>query len=254
MHQPADLLTPDQMAAVDRAAPGAGVPGLTLMENAGRAVTRAIRQHYRPCRVLVLCGPGNNGGDGYVVARLLAQEGWPVTVAALAEPRAASDAAVMRRRWTGSMRGFVAAEAARAELVVDAVFGAGLGRDIAPEVAEVLRAAGRVVAVDTPSGVDGATGGVRGYAPQAEMTVTFVRLKPAHLLLPGRDLCGKRILADIGMPDAALRAVEAKTFANGPGLWQLPALEAQGQKYTRGMLTILAGSEMAGASRLASMG
>jgi ADP-dependent NAD(P)H-hydrate dehydratase / NAD(P)H-hydrate epimerase len=254
MDQPADLLTPDQMAAVDRAAPAAGVPGLTLMENAGRAVARAIRRHYRPCRVLVLCGPGNNGGDGYVVARLLAQEGWPVTVAALAEPRAGSDAAVMRRRWTGPMRGFVAAEAARAELVVDAVFGAGLGRDIAPEVAEVLRAAGRVVAIDTPSGVDGATGAVRGYAPQAEMTVTFVRFKPGHLLLPGRDLCGKCALADIGMPEAALGAVHAASFANGPGLWRLPALEAQGQKYTRGMLTVLAGSEMAGASRLASMG
>jgi hydroxyethylthiazole kinase-like uncharacterized protein yjeF len=254
MDQPADLLTPEQMAAVDRAAPSAGVSSLTLMENAGRAVGRAIRQRYRPCRVLVLCGPGNNGGDGYVVARLLAQEGWPVAVAALAEPRAGGDAAVMRRRWAGPMRGFFAAEAARAELVVDAVFGAGLGRDIAPEVAEVLRAAGRVVAIDTPSGVDGATGAVRGYAPKAEMTVTFVRLKPGHLLLPGRDLCGTRILADIGMPDAALRAVEATSFANGPGLWRLPALEAQGQKYTRGMLTVLAGSEMAGASRLASMG
>jgi ADP-dependent NAD(P)H-hydrate dehydratase / NAD(P)H-hydrate epimerase len=254
MDQPADLLTPEQMAAVDRAAPSAGVPGLTLMENAGRAVARAIRQHYRPCRILILCGPGNNGGDGYVVARLLAQEGWPVTVAALAETRAESDAAVMRRRWLGPMRDFVAAEAARAELVIDAVFGAGLGRDVAPEVAEVLRAAGRVVAIDTPSGVDGATGAVRGYAPQAEMTVTFVRLKPGHLLLPGRDLCGKCILADIGMPEAAIRAVHATSFANGPGLWQLPALEAQGQKYTRGMLTVLAGSEMAGASRLASMG
>jgi ADP-dependent NAD(P)H-hydrate dehydratase / NAD(P)H-hydrate epimerase len=111
-----------------------------------------------------------------------------------------------------------------------------------------------VMAIDTPSGVDGATGAVRGYAPQAEMTVTFVRLKPGHLLLPGRDLCGTRILADIGMPEAAMRAAEATSFANGPGLWQLPALEAQGQKYTRGMLTVLAGSEMAGASRLASMG
>src|ERR1700689_1834024 len=83
-----ELLTPDEMAQVDAASAGLGVPGDRLMENAGRAVARAIQARIRPCRTLVLCGPGNNGGDGYVVARLLAQEGWPIALAALAAPRA----------------------------------------------------------------------------------------------------------------------------------------------------------------------
>jgi len=254
MRFPPELLTPDEMAQADRAAPGFGAPSLTLMENAGRAVARAIRQRIRPVRTLVLCGTGGNGGDGYVVARLLAQEGWPVSVAALAEPRAGSDAAVMAERWTGPKRPFAAAEAARADLVVDAVFGAGLSRDLAPEVAAVLAAARRRVAVDVPSGLDGATGAARGEVSPAELTVTFFRLKPGHLLLPGRELCGELVLADIGMPEAVLPPIGTRTFANGPALWSLPRLTMAGQKYTRGMLTVLAGSQMAGAARMASMG
>ena len=254
MHVPPELLTPDEMGQADRAAPGLGMPGLTLMENAGRAVTRAICHRMRPARTLVLCGPGNNGGDGYVVARLLAQEGWPMAVAALAEPRAGTDAAVMAARWNGIRHDFTPEAAARAELVIDAVFGAGLSRDLGPEVAAVLAAARRLVAIDVPSGLDGATGAARGKAPRAELTVTFFRLKPGHLLLPGRELCGALVLADIGMPAAVLPPIGAKTFANGPALWSLPKLDMAGQKYTRGMLTVLAGSQMAGAARMASMG
>ena len=93
--------------------------------------------------------------------------------------------------------------------MIDAVFGAGLARDVDGLVADTLRAARRIVAVDVPSGVDGATGAVRGYAPQAALTVTFFRLKPGHLLLPGRELCGELVLADIGMPDAVLAAGRA---------------------------------------------
>jgi hydroxyethylthiazole kinase-like uncharacterized protein yjeF len=227
---------------------------LTLMDNAGRAVARAIRQRLAPARTLVLCGPGNNGGDGYVVARLLAQEGWPVAVAALAEPRPGSDAAVMAARWRGPRRGFTPGEAARADLVIDAVFGAGLSRDLDPAVAAVLAAARRLVAIDVPSGLDGATGAARGAVSAAALTVTFFRLKPGHLLLPGRELCGELVLADIGMPDGVLRAIDTRTFANSPALWSLPKLTMAGQKYTRGMLTVLAGSQMAGAARMASMG
>ena len=114
---------------------------------------------------LVLCGPGNNGGDGYVAARLLAQQGWPVAVAALASPRAGSDAAAAAARWHGPTVPFQPEEAARASLAIDAVFGAGLARDVGPEVAAVLAAAPRIVAIDVPSGIDGATGAVRGFAP-----------------------------------------------------------------------------------------
>jgi ADP-dependent NAD(P)H-hydrate dehydratase / NAD(P)H-hydrate epimerase len=254
MDFPPELLTPDEMGQADRAAPGFGAPSLTLMEHAGRAVARAIRQRMRPARTLVLCGSGGNGGDGYVAARLLAQEGWPVSIAALAAPRDGSDAAIMAARWKGPTRSFAVTEAARADLVIDAVFGAGLSRDLDPEVATVLAAAKRRVAIDVPSGLDGATGAARGKVSPADVTVTFFRLKPGHLLLPGRELCGELVLADIGLPAAVLPAIAPRTFANGPALWSLPRLTMAGQKYTRGMLTVLAGSKMAGAARMASMG
>jgi ADP-dependent NAD(P)H-hydrate dehydratase / NAD(P)H-hydrate epimerase len=244
------LLSPAQMGEADRAAAGLGHSGPVLMEAAGRAVARAVQRHVGRCRVLVLAGPGNNGGDGYIAARFLAQEGWPVRLAALAPPRPGSDAAGAARLWSGPVVAFSAEEAARADVVVDAVFGAGLTRAVSGLVADTLRAAGRVVAVDVPSGVDGATGLTLGYAPRAEMTVTFFRLKPGHLLLPGRDLCGQIELADIGIPDTVLGVSD--TFANLPGLWRLPALTAESHKYTRGHVTVVGGAVMTGAARLAA--
>jgi hydroxyethylthiazole kinase-like uncharacterized protein yjeF len=247
-----ELLNPHEMAQVDAASPGLGVPGITLMENAGRAVARAIQARFRPRRTLVLCGPGNNGGDGYVVARLLARDGWPMAVAAKGFPQDGSDAARARARWHGPCVPFTPEEAARAGLVIDAVFGAGLSRDLDAELIQVLRAAREIVAVDVPSGLDGATGAVRGFAPQARLTVSFFRLKPGHLLLPGRDLCGEMVLADIGMPAGALDRVTPRTFHNGPGLWTLPGVATNAHKYARGHVTVLGGAEMTGAARLAA--
>ncbi len=247
-----ELLTPQEMARADAASPGLGVPGPVLMANAGRAVARAVQARFRPCRTLVLCGPGNNGGDGYIAARLLAQQGWPVAVAALAPPRAGSDAAWAAAQWHGPMAPFTPAEAARAGLVIDAVFGAGLARDVDGLVADTLRASHRVVAVDVPSGLDGATGAIRGFAPQAALTVTFFRLKPGHLLLPGRERCGDIVLADIGLPVAALEQVRGKTFANLPELWPLPRPGPEAHKYSRGHVTVLGSATMTGAARLAA--
>ncbi|MCA3435389.1 MAG: NAD(P)H-hydrate epimerase, partial [Roseomonas sp.] len=182
---PTELLTPAEMARADAAALAAGIPIETLMEAAGRAVARAIRARFRPCRTLVLAGPGNNGGDGYVAARYLEQAGWPVSVAALAPPNPGTAAATAAARWHGPRVAFSAAEAARAGLVVDALFGAGLTRPLVSEVTQVLRAIqAPLVAVDVPSGLDGSTGQVLGYAPQAALTISFFRLKPGHLLLP----------------------------------------------------------------------
>ncbi len=246
---PNELLTPGEMAVADRTAVELGCTVDALMENAGRAVARAIRRKFTPRRTLVLCGPGNNGGDGYVVARRLAQQGWPVSVAALAPPR--GDAAVAARRWTGRMAEFSEAEAGHADLVVDAVFGAGLARPVEPQVLRVLRAARLLVAVDVPSGLDGATGA--GEAPQAALTVTFFRLKPGHKLLPGRELCGETVLADIGLPGAVLEKVMPHTYLNGPSLWRLPMPGPESHKYTRGHLTIVGGASMTGAARLAAM-
>jgi hydroxyethylthiazole kinase-like uncharacterized protein yjeF len=244
-----ELLTPEEMGAADRLAP---VPGPVLMEAAGRAVARAVAARFRPTRTLVLCGPGNNGGDGYVAARILAQRGWPVAVAALAPPRAGTDAAGAAAAWHGPTVPFAAAEAARAGLAIDAVFGAGLARDLAPEVAAVLRAAPVLVAIDTPSGIDGTTGAARGDAPHAAMTVTFFRRKPGHLLLPGRLHCGETILADIGIPAAVLERIRPHCFANDASLWRLPARAPTAHKYSAGHLTILGGAAMTGAARLAA--
>ena len=247
-----ELLTPEEMARADAASPALGVPGPTLMANAGRAVVRAIVRRFRPCRTLVLAGPGNNGGDGYVAGRLLQLVGWPVAVAALAPPRAGSDAAAAASRWRGPSVPFTPMEARHAELVIDAVFGAGLARDVDGIVADVLRAARRVVAIDVPSGVDGGTGAVRGFAPQAALTVSFFRLKPGHLLLPGRELCGETVLGDIGLPDAVLPQVRSNSFANLPELWCLPTPGPQSHKYARGHVTVVGGETMTGAARLAA--
>ncbi|WP_277819145.1 NAD(P)H-hydrate dehydratase [Teichococcus vastitatis] len=250
---PAELLTPAEMAEADRAAIAGGVSGLALMQAAGAAVARAVRARFRPCRVLVLAGPGNNGGDGYVAARLLEQAGWPVGVAALAPPRLGSDAALAAAAWRGPCLGLEAAEIARAGLVIDALFGAGLQRDLAPELAALLRGVSApVVAVDVPSGVDGATGQVRGFAAQAALTVTFFRRKPGHLLLPGRELCGETVLAPIGLPGAVLQGIAPSSFANGPALWRLPRRDAESHKFSLGHVTLVAGATMPGAARLAA--
>ena len=235
----------------DRSAIAAGTPGILLMENAGRAVVRAIRRRFRRCRVVVLCGPGNNGGDGYVIARLLDQAGWPVRLAALGPP-VTEDARAAALRWRGKVHQATPAVLEGAGLVVDALFGAGLARAI-EGVAAALIAAIRapVVAVDLPSGVCGLTGAVLGTAPRATLTVTFFRLKPGHLLLPGRALCGEIACAEIGIPAPLLDQLRPDIRLNGPGGFALPPLAADAHKWSRGSVTILAGP-MPGAARLAA--
>ncbi len=221
-----ELLTPQEMARVDALAGKEAA----LVAAAGRAVARAVMRRYAPCRVVVLAGPGNNGADGRVAGRFLAQAGWPVKILAVTEA--------------------TVTEVARADLVIDAVFGAGLSRNIGPDVAALLAAANRIVAIDAPSGVDGATGQVRGFAAQAELTVTFFRRKPGHLLYPGRGLCGETVLAQIGILAPVLDAVAPRTWRNEPWLWTLPRRPATGHKYTGGDVTVLSGT-MPGAARLA---
>jgi len=251
---PLELLTPREMARADRMAGEVGVSGPVLMEAAGAAVARAVRRWFRPCRVLVLAGPGHNGGDGYVAARWLERAGWPVAVAASAPPRPGSDAAWAAARWRGPVVPFARAELDRAGLMIDALFGAGLDRPLEEGVAALLRAV-RVplVAVDVPSGIDGATGAVRGFAPQAALTVTFFRMKPGHLLLPGRDLCGEVVLADIGLPASVLGGIGPRAFRNAPGLWRLPVRGAADHKFSHGHVTVPGAAAMPGAARLAAM-
>jgi NAD(P)H-hydrate epimerase len=254
------LLPPAAMAAVDRAAIAAGRPGPWLMENAGRAVTRAATARFGPTPVLVLCGPGNNGGDGWVVARQLHRAGWPVRVASLV-PRESlkGDAAWAAAAWDGPVEAVGPAGLEGTGLVVDALFGAGLARDLEGAARETVAALATrglpVVAVDVPSGVDGATGAVLGAAARAVLTVTFCRLKPGHLLLPGRDLCGETVLADILIPDEVVTAHDKGLRANGPGLWRhlIPARDALSHKYRFGHALVVGGpAETTGAARLAA--
>ncbi|MBL8569992.1 MAG: NAD(P)H-hydrate dehydratase [Phreatobacter sp.] len=256
-----ELLTPAEMAEADRLTIAAGTPGHVLMERAGIAVADAVAR-LAPFggRVAVLCGPGNNGGDGYVAARVLRQRGFRIAVAASDPPRA-GDAARAAGQWGGPVTPLADWRAGEPDIVVDALYGAGLGRDIAGAEATVIAAlneAGRrIVAVDIPSGIDGRTGAVRGIAVRAHETVTFCRRKPGHLLLPGRLHCGTLRTADIGISDEAVARTGARVFANEPALWQglLPFPRAEGHKYGRGHAVVVSGGMTAtGAARLAARG
>lgn len=255
-----DLLTPRQMAEADRLAVDAGVPSLQLMENAGQAVAYEVAQRFMLQPVLVLCGTGNNGGDGFVAARLLEDRGWPVRLALFGRKEdLQGDAAQVARLWTGPIE---VAEAGCCEglgVVVDALIGAGLSRDIEGKLGELIDDVNasdvEVVSVDVPSGVDGETGAIRGRAIRAALTVTFFRSKPGHFLQPGAEHCGEVLLADIGIPDAVLDYIRPNMFENDPHLWALPQRGAGAHKYTSGHCVIVSGDALhSGAARLAAYG
>jgi ADP-dependent NAD(P)H-hydrate dehydratase / NAD(P)H-hydrate epimerase len=258
-----ELLTSEEMGQADRLASEDGVPGLSLMEAAGRAVAAEVSARFPDARTAaVLCGPGNNGGDGFVAARHLLDKGYTVDLGFKGDPkRLPADAAAMAKLWTGTIEPLTPELLSRAEVLVDALFGAGLARPIEGDYAALIEAlkASRlpVIAVDVPSGVDGTTGAVRGVAVRALATITFFRLKPGHLLLPGRELCGETRVADIGIPDSVLDVIKPKTFANEPALWlpHFPWPKPQGHKYARGHAVVVSGPAFStGATRLGAMG
>jgi len=258
-----ELLTPGEMGRADRMAIAAGVPALALMEAAGQAVADAARRLVKPgSRVAVLCGPGNNGGDGFVAARLLKRASYDVRLYLAGEKGSlAGDAAEMARRFDGPIRTLDPMQFESLHLVIDALFGAGLSRPIAGVAAEVIAAVKEegtpVLAVDVPSGLDGGTGEIGGPVLAATETVTFFRLKPGHVLYPGRGLCGNIRVADIGIPPSVLDDIGVATFLNGPGLWRsvLPIPSASGHKYDRGHAVVVSGPAHAtGAARLGARG
>jgi NAD(P)H-hydrate epimerase len=254
------LLTVSQMNAADRLAIAMGTPGVVLMESAGASVAHEITRRWSARAVAVLCGPGNNGGDGFVVARHLAAAGWAVRLALLgARDNLKGDAAHHAQLWAGPVEPLtldVLDVLDGAALVVDALFGSGLTRALDGSVAEVLTAAALrapIVSIDVPSGVMGDSGVTLGAVPAA-LTVTFFRKKPGHLLLPGRTLCGEVVVTQIGTPDAVLDQIAPQTFENDPALWRdvLPRPEQAGHKYTRGHALIWGGYPMTGAARMAA--
>ncbi|MCW8951328.1 MAG: NAD(P)H-hydrate dehydratase, partial [Rhodospirillales bacterium] len=211
------------------------------------------------CPVVVLCGPGNNGGDGFVVARLLDDLGWPVRVALLGDVQGLrGDAAVNASRWEKQVEDLSLDVLNGAELVVDALFGAGLSRPLEGVALDVVKALNMIkcpcVAIDVPSGVQGDSGRVLGAAPKAALTVTFFRRKPGHLLMPGRQYCGETVVANIGIPEKVLKTIGPMTWENAPDLWRgsFPQLRPDGNKYDRGHAVVIGGAVMTGAARLAA--
>lgn len=266
----AALLTPDEMAEADRRTIAAGVPGIVLMERAGQAVAR-VAANLAPDggNILLLCGPGNNGGDGFIAARCLSARGFQVDVRLVKPASVLKGDALTAFQRMGlpdapahqgeALTDDLSRALSRADVVVDALFGAGLDRPLSGAVADLIAAvnqAGKpVVAVDLPSGVNGANGAARGTAVAARETVTFFRPKPGHLLYPGRALCGKLTVADIGIRDEVLDGIRPVAFANTPDLWQdaFPVPSAVDHKYTKGHAVVFGGAPSAtGAARLAA--
>ncbi len=256
-----ELLTPEEMAAADRITVASGTPGTVLMERAGASVAAAARRHWRGGPIVVLAGVGNNGGDGFVAARLLREAGHRVTVALQGDRgRLKGEAAEAAGRFAGSVVAASPEVLAKADLIIDALYGAGFRLPLPPEALAVVRAANAsgapVVAVDLPTGVDGASGGVGEVAIRADETVTFFRRKPGHVLLPGRVHCGAVTVADIGIAASALTTIAPKTFLNRPDLWiaNLPRPAVDTHKHRRGNVLVLSGPVHAtGAARMAAI-
>jgi ADP-dependent NAD(P)H-hydrate dehydratase / NAD(P)H-hydrate epimerase len=262
-----ELLTTAEMGEADRLAMAGGIAGMTLMENAGRAVAdRVAANHATGAFVVVVAGPGNNGGDGFVAGRLLAQQGYDVRVLLVGgRDRLKGDAALAAQRWSGPI------EAAAPEAlgppgkpvaaIVDALFGAGLDRPVEGVARAMIMAMNasraRTYAVDLPSGINGTCGAVMGVAVEAAETITFFRRKPGHVLLPGRLHCGTISVADIGIPASTLATIKPQTFLNEPPLWraQFPVPRPDGHKYSRGHAVVLSGGMAStGAARMAARG
>ncbi len=255
-----ELLTTAEMAEADRRTIAGGLAGIELMENAGRAVADAVAARHPPGQqVAVVAGPGNNGGDGFVAARILAERGYRVRTLFVGDPnRLKGDAAVAAQRWRGPSAPAAPTALIPADVVIDALFGAGLDRPVeglARAIIEAMNTASCVYAVDLPSGINGTTGAVMGVAVNATETVTFFRRKIGHALLPGRLHCGKLRLADIGIAAKVLDHVAPSVWINTPELWRkrFSPPRIDGHKYARGHAVVVSGGlASTGAARIAA--
>ncbi|MEK1929144.1 MAG: NAD(P)H-hydrate dehydratase [Pararhizobium sp.] len=256
------IVTPAEMTAIDADAARSGIDSFSLMTSAGTAVSAAaLRLYPGALRFVVLCGPGNNGGDGYIAAAALRGSGADVEVHTLGNPAALKgDAARAYAAFGVAVKPLVDYGPIAGDVVVDALFGAGLSRSVAPGAASVMQAVAShdlpVIAVDLPSGVDGRSGQVLGASFHARHTVTFVARKPGHLLMPGRMLCGTLEVFDIGIPERILQARAGPLCENGPHLWREHAfaLDPTAHKFKRGHLAVFSGGPLStGAARLSAV-
>jgi ADP-dependent NAD(P)H-hydrate dehydratase / NAD(P)H-hydrate epimerase len=255
------VLTPDEMARADALTIHGGMSGARLMDNAGQAVKSIVLAEYPGiCRALVLCGPGNNGGDGYVAARLLAVLGTKTIVFRSRAPKPGTDAEAAAKAWSGPVMPLSQLSMEKGDVIIDALYGSGFSGALAGDdarAAELVRLAGApVVSVDLPSGVSGLTGVSEGVSFEAAHTVTFFRKKPGHLLCPGRGLCGRLHVADIGIRSGVLDEIAPSLWENGPALFSalLPKPDPATHKYKRGHAGIFSGGAAStGAAQLAAM-
>lgn len=267
------IVTPEQMRAIDeRAIVGMGIPGLTLMENAGRGIAARIRDGIlaEEClgkRIGIVCGRGNNGGDGLVVARYLADAGAVVTpyllapVAALsADAKANADRAIQKGLALHEVRSpEQTPDFSRFDLLVDAIFGTGFRGPVEGTAAAAIDAMNgsgvRIVAVDAPSGLDGTSGSVCEHTIHAHATMTLAASKRGQWLWPGRGQVGRLETIDIGIPPELFAAqnVRLRLITEDFIRRSLPLRPPDGHKGTFGKALILGGSVgMSGAAALAA--
>ena len=257
-----EILNNSQIQAIEEISIKQGISGFQLMENAGKAVAQEVITLLEGRTALVLCGPGNNGGDGYVTARILKNNGIPVRVASLRDPNTlTNDAAKHFALWGGHAEhaGNISIQKENL-LIIDALFGSGLTRPLTNEVLKISQTIAQnnldCIAIDIPSGVNGNTGNILGGAIKASKTITFSRPKPGHFLYPGRSFCGKVLVKDIGISDKNIDKIAPQLFINKPKLWQKNAKFLHrhwtDHKYTRGHATVISGKKMPGAARLAA--
>jgi len=231
------------------------------MEAAGLSVTREILKNCSGNKALILCGPGNNGGDGFVIARHLQDASWKVTVALLGSLESLQgDAYYMAKLWNGEILPLNEARITDQDVIIDAIFGTGLSKELSGKVRETVDKVNLTnslkVAVDIPSGIKGDTGEILGSAIKADFTVTFCRMKPAHILFPSKKYCGQIIVTDIGISDRIVQQVEPGLFINSPECWidKMPDFELDSHKYNKGHAVVISGDlTQTGACRLAAM-
>jgi ADP-dependent NAD(P)H-hydrate dehydratase / NAD(P)H-hydrate epimerase len=256
-----ELLTAEEMERAEQLTIESGIASHTLMENAGRGVSEeVVRRFPRGTKVTVLCGPGNNGGDGFVAARALRERGYQVRLALLGKIEdLPTDAKEMARRWDETIEPMSLSVIENAEVIIDSIWGAGLRGPINGVPAQIIEAATErelpVIAVDVPTGLDMTNGRIHGVAFKATTTITFFRRKTGHVLQPGRNYCGEIKVIDIGIPSSVISKISAQTFLNEPDFWlrYFPRLKPDGHKYDRGHAVAVSGPmESTGAARLAA--
>jgi len=258
-----EILTSEQMYRADLLAVKNGISSYQLMGNAGKCITREIIKKCRKGRALILCGRGNNGGDGFVVARLLSARGWPTQVGVLRSLKGIkNDALRASKEWKGTTFELSLTQLKKrirgCSVVVDALFGIGLNRPVKENIKGLINVVNKskipCISIDIPSGIDADSGKMLGTAIRADATVSFFRPKLGHFLFPGREYTGNLTIADIGIPDSAIQKIKPTIFLNGPELWgkKFPWPSYRDHKYSRGHALIVGGEEMTGAARLAA--